>query len=165
MFLLMGPVRKRRLYDLIWKRTIASQMADAQIEKLLSISRSNQKKARVPLTYMFVANGEVVAFEGFLKVYHESTDDEENSEDYSHALPVMHEGEALERREITSTERYSQGPNRYTEASLVRKLEELGIGRHLHTLQPFRPYNSVNTCRREIERVKNVSMLLTHCWA
>ena len=59
-------------------------------------------------------------------MYHESTDDEENSEDYSHALPVMHEGEALERREITSTERYSQGPNRYTEASLVRKLEELG---------------------------------------
>ena len=77
----------------------------------------------------FIANGEVVAFEGFLKVYHESTDDEDAGEEFSHALPVMHEGEELERREIVSTERYSQSPNRYTEASLVRKLEELGIGR------------------------------------
>ena len=87
------------------------------------------EEAKNTTDLQFIANGEVVAFEGFLKVYHESTDDDENSEEFSHALPVMHEGEELERREIVSTERYSQGPNRYTEASLVRKLEELGIGR------------------------------------
>jgi len=124
-----GTSQEKRLYDLIWKRTIASQMADAQIEKTTVNISLESEKGQSTTDLQFVANGEVVAFEGFLKVYHESTDDEENSEDYSHALPVMHEGEALERREITSTERYSQGPNRYTEASLVRKLEELGIGR------------------------------------
>ena len=124
-----GTSQEKRLYDLIWKRTIASQMADAQIEKTtVNISLESEEGQSIT-DLQFVANGEVVAFEGFLKVYHESTDDEENSEDYSHALPAMHESEALERREITSTERYSQGPNRYTEASLVRKLEELGIGR------------------------------------
>ena len=124
-----GTSQEKRLYDLIWKRTIASQMADAQIEKTTVNILLESEEGQSTTALQFVANGEVVAFEGFLKVYHESTDDEENSEDYSHALPVMHEGEALERREITSTERYSQGPNRYTEASLVRKLEELGIGR------------------------------------
>ncbi len=124
-----GTSQEKRLYDLIWKRTIASQMADAQIEKTTVNISLESEEGQSTTALQFVANGEVVAFEGFLKVYHESTDDEENSEDYSHALPVMHEGEALERREITSTERYSQGPNRYTEASLVRKLEELGIGR------------------------------------
>ena len=124
-----GTSQEKRLYDLIWKRTIASQMADAQIEKTTVNISLESEEGQSTTDLQFVANGEVVAFEGFLKVYHESTDDEENSEDYSHALPVMHEGESLERREITSTERYSQGPNRYTEASLVRKLEELGIGR------------------------------------
>ena len=124
-----GTSQEKRLYDLIWKRTIASQMADAQKEKTTVNISLESEEGQSTTDLQFVANGEVVAFEGFLKVYHESTDDEENSEDYSHALPVMHEGEALERREITSTERYSQGPNRYTEASLVRKLEELGIGR------------------------------------
>ena len=124
-----GTSQEKRLYDLIRKRTIASQMADAQIEKTTVNISLESEEGQSTTDLQFVANGEVVAFEGFLKVYHESTDDEENSEDYSHALPVMHEGEALERREITSTERYSQGPNRYTEASLVRKLEELGIGR------------------------------------
>lgn len=124
-----GTSQEKRLYDLIWKRTIASQMADAQIEKTTVNISLESEEGQSTTDLQFVANGEVVAFEGFLKVYHESTDDEENSEDYSHALPVMHEGEALECREITSTERYSQGPNRYTEASLVRKLEELGIGR------------------------------------
>ncbi len=124
-----GTSQEKRLYDLIWKRTIASQMADAQMEKTTVNISLESEEGQSTTDLQFVANGEVVAFEGFLKVYHESTDDEENSEDYSHALPVMHEGEALERREITSTERYSQGPNRYTEASLVRKLEELGIGR------------------------------------
>ena len=124
-----GTSQEKRLYDLIWKRTIASQMADAQIEKTTVNISLESEDGKSVTDLQFVANGEVVAFEGFLKVYHESTDDDENSEEFSHALPVMHEGEELERREIVSTERYSQGPNRYTEASLVRKLEELGIGR------------------------------------
>ncbi len=119
-----GTSQEKRLYDLIWKRTAASQMADAQIEKTtatIAIDNSSEK---------FIANGEVIAFDGFLKVYRESTDDEEsNSEDYSRSLPAMKEGDELQRREITATERFSQGPLRYTEASLVHKLEELGIGR------------------------------------
>lgn len=124
-----GTSQEKRLYDLIWKRTIASQMADAQIEKTTVNIALSSEEGSSQTDLQFVANGEVVAFEGFLKVYFESTDDEEGNEELSHALPVIHEGEVLERREIVSTERYSQGPNRYTEASLVRKLEELGIGR------------------------------------
>jgi len=124
-----GTSQEKRLYDLIWKRTIASQMADAQIEKTTVNIAMESEDGKTTNDLQFIANGEVVAFEGFLKVYHESTDDEDAGEEFSHALPVMHEGEELERREIASTERYSQSPNRYTEASLVRKLEELGIGR------------------------------------
>ncbi len=119
-----GTSQERRLYDLIWKRTAASQMADAQIEKTsagIAISNSDE---------MFIANGEVVTFDGFMKVYHESTDDEDNStEDSSHNLPCMKIGDQLERREVSAIERFSQAPLRYTEASLVKKLEELGIGR------------------------------------
>lgn len=124
-----GTSQEKRLYDLIWKRTIASQMADAQIEKTTVNIAMESEDGKTTNDLQFIANGEVVAFEGFLKVYHESTDDEDAGEEFSHALPVMHEGEELERREIVSIERYSQSPNRYTEASLVRKLEELGIGR------------------------------------
>jgi DNA topoisomerase I len=124
-----GTSQEKRLYDLIWKRTIASQMADAQIEKTTVNIAMESEDGKTTNDLQFIANGEVVAFEGFLKVYHESTDDEDAGEEFSHTLPVMHEGEELERREIVSTERYSQSPNRYTEASLVRKLEELGIGR------------------------------------
>ena len=124
-----GTSQEKRLYDLIWKRTIDSQMADAQIEKTTVNIAMESEDGKTTNDLQFIANGEVVAFEGFLKVYHESTDDEDAGEEFSHALPVMHEGEELERREIISTERYSQSPNRYTEASLVRKLEELGIGR------------------------------------
>ena len=124
-----GTSQEKRLYDLIWKRTIASQMADAQIEKTTVNIAMESEDGKTTNDLQFIANGEVVAFEGFLKVYHESTDDEDAGEEFSHALPVMHEGEELERREIASTERYLQSPNRYTEASLVRKLEELGIGR------------------------------------
>ena len=124
-----GTSQEKRLYDLIWKRTIASQMADAQIEKTTVNITLSTEEGKSQTDLQFVANGEVIAFEGFLKVYYESTDDEDGNEELSHALPVIHEGEELERREIVSTERYSQGPNRYTEASLVRKLEELGIGR------------------------------------
>ena len=118
-----GTSQEKRLYELIWKRTIASQMADAQIEKTtinIHIDYSSEK---------FVANGEVVVFDGFIKVYRESTDDEENGEDSSHILPAMKEGDELQRREIIATEKFSAAPSRYTEASLVKKLEDLGIGR------------------------------------
>ena len=119
-----GTQQEKRLYDLIWKRTAASQMADAQIEKTtVAISMTGAKE-------QFVANGEVVKFDGFLKVYRESSDDDaDGQEDASHMLPLMIEGEQLQRDEITATQRFTQGPVRYTEASLVRKLEELGIGR------------------------------------
>lgn len=114
--------QERRLYDLIWKRTIASQMADAQIEKTtVTIDVDGVDEH-------FVATGEVVAFDGFLKVYRESTDDDDTQEE-THMLPALKVADQLERREIISTERFSQGPLRYTEASLVHKLEELGIGR------------------------------------
>ncbi len=121
-----GTAQERRLYDLIWKRTAASQMADAQIEKT---QVTIEVKGTTPQP-AFIATGEVVKFDGFLKVYRESNgDDDNNQEEFDHTLPVMTVGEALQRREIVATERFSQGPMRYTEASLVHKLEELGIGR------------------------------------
>lgn len=116
--------QERRLYDLIWKRTIASQMADAQIERTtvtIDINGAEEK---------FVANGEVIIFDGFLKVYRESVDDESTSgQDAVSVLPALRINDKMERGEIISTERFSQGPVRYTEASLVHKMEELGIGR------------------------------------
>lgn len=130
-----GTAQEKRLYDLIWKRTVASQMADAQIEKTTVTIRIS---ADDPTLAHFVANGELVTFDGFLKVYRESTDDDDNNmntnatdadNNFSHHLPVMAVNDVLSRREITSTERFSQGPSRYTEASLVHKMEELGIGR------------------------------------
>ncbi len=119
-----GNAQEKRLYELIWKRTLASQMADAQIEKTTAnISVSGTDK-------VFVANGEVVTFDGFLKVYRESVDDEENSlDEQGNMLPAMNKGDLLRRKEITSTQRFTLGPVRYTEASLVHKMEELGIGR------------------------------------
>lgn len=124
-----GSVQERRLYDLIWKRTIASQMSDAQIEKtVVNINIIPCAAARQDVL-QFVANGEVVIFDGFLKVYQESNDEQTVKEESLHNLPLIKEGDMLNRVEVSSTERYSQTPGRYTEASLVRKLEELGIGR------------------------------------
>ena len=118
-----GTSQEKRLYELIWKRTLASQMADAQIEKTtISINIDNTDEK-------FIANGEVVVFDGFIKVYRESTDDEENADESTHILPAMKEGDELQRREIIATEKFSAAPLRYTEASLVKKLEDLGIGR------------------------------------
>ncbi len=117
-----GNRQEQRLYELIWKRTIASQMSDAEIEKtsiVINISNRNE---------LFVATGEVITFDGFLKVYLESNDDENDTET-GDILPVMTAGEHPVHKVITATERYTQHPPRYTEASLVRKLEELGIGR------------------------------------
>ena len=116
-----GTAAERRLYDLIWKRTIASQMADAQVEKTtVSISMSNSP-------YTFTATGEVVVFDGFLRVYRTSND--EDTENQKGMLPPLSCGQQLQYSELQATERYTQRPNRYNEGSLVKKLEELGIGR------------------------------------
>lgn len=122
-----GDASERRLYELIWKRSIASQMAEANFEKTtakISISTRNE---------LFVANGEVMKFDGFLKVYMESTDEEAeinlDEENENSILPPLSQGQQLNLREMNATERYSRPPARYTEASLVKKLEELGIGR------------------------------------
>ena len=119
-----GTPQEKKLYDLIWKRTIASQMADAELEKTTAnISIAGRKE-------YFVAEGEVVKFDGFLKVYFESTDDNNQAAPHElRTLPVLKQGDALEAKSISAIQRYTQQPNRYTEASLVRRLEELGIGR------------------------------------
>ena len=117
-----GDPAQKKLYELIWKRTLASQMAEAQLEK------TNININAKGLNETFVARGEVIKFDGFLKVYLESTD-EEDSETIKGMLPALKEGEVLNQNEITATERFTQPPARYTEASLVKKMEELGIGR------------------------------------
>ena len=110
-----------RLYDLIWKRAIASQMSDAQLE------RTNVKISASTHSTLFSANGEMIKFDGFLKVYLEGTDDEDTEQEGM--LPTLKVNENLLNRYITATERYTRPPARYTEAALVKKLEELGIGR------------------------------------
>ena len=117
-----GDRSQKRLYELIWKRTIASQMADAELEKTnvdINISTVSEK---------LQARGEVIKFDGFLKVYIESTDDE-NGEEQDGVLPPLTVGQELEKESMTATQKFSQPPLRYTEASLVKKMEELGIGR------------------------------------
>ncbi len=117
-----GDASQQRLYDLIWKRTLASQMADAELEKTnVTIAVSTSKEN-------FIAKGEVIRFDGFLKVYMESTDDE-NVDGEKNMLPPMKKGEPLQLNEMLAIQKFSQQPFRYTEASLVKKLEELGIGR------------------------------------
>lgn len=115
---------EKKLYQLIWKRTIASQMAPAELEKTkatIQISRTDKFK--------FIASGEVLKFDGFLKVYMESSDTEEDDEEIKGMLPLLKVGENLEENSILATEKFKQHPPRYTEASLVKKLEEQGIGR------------------------------------
>ncbi|MDP2423080.1 MAG: type I DNA topoisomerase [Bacteroidales bacterium] len=117
-----GDISQKKLYDLIWKRTIASQMSDALFERTnvtIDISTTPEK---------LIAKGEIVKFDGFLKVYYESTDDE-NSDDQANVIPPLHIGEPLWLIEMDAIQRFTQQPFRYTEASLVKKLEELGIGR------------------------------------
>jgi len=117
---IQGTQTEKKLYELIWKRTIASQMSDAELEKTtvqIGISGSSEK---------FTATGEIMKFDGFLKVYRESSHDEEEAQ---HLLPPVNKSQILEPRQIVATEKFTQHPPRYTEASLVKKLEELGIGR------------------------------------
>ena len=118
-----GTAQEKRLYTLIWKRTVASQMADAEMERttadITPASRSEH----------FTATGEVIKFDGFLKIYLEGKDDESAEEALQGILPAMRQGDNLTLDEMTATQRYTQQPPRYTEASLVKKMEELGIGR------------------------------------
>ena len=117
-----GTPQEKKLYDLIWKRAVASQMADALLEKTdITIGSGS-------FAEKFISQGELVVFDGFLKLYIEGRDDEEN-EDQLQQLPAVATGEGMENLEITATERFTQKPPRYSEASLVKKLEELGIGR------------------------------------
>ena len=117
-----GPANERKLYELIWKRTIASQMSEALLEKTtVNIRISNRKE-------LLVATGEVLLFDGFIRVYRESSD-EENGENGSELIPPLKQGQSLKMESIEAIQRFPHAPARYTEASLVKKLEELGIGR------------------------------------
>lgn len=151
-----GDRNEKRLYDLIWKRTIASQMADAELEKTIvtiGISTAAEK---------FVAQGEVLKFDGFLKVYMESSD-EEQEEGAEGMLPPLKTGEKLIANDITALERFTHHPARYTEASLVKKLEELGIGRpstYAPTISTIQKRNYVEKEERQgTERKYNVVTL------
>ena len=119
-----GTAQEKKLYNLIWKRTIASQIADAEVEKTIINIAANS------MTDRFVATGEVLKFDGFLKVYIESTDDENAANDNElHVLPALAVGCPMAVKGVTATQRFTQQPYRYNEATLVKKLEELGIGR------------------------------------
>ena len=118
-----GTPAEKRLYELIWKRTVASQMVCAELDRTtVTIDISGSE-------YQFVAQGEEIRFDGFLRLYAESTDDEPNSESAGGLLPGLTAGDLLQAVQITATERFTQAPARYNEASLVKRLEELGIGR------------------------------------
>ena len=118
-----GTPAEKRLYDLIWKRTVASQMVPAEIDRTTVVIDTNTS----PL--QFVATGEVIRFDGFLRLYSESTDDDTAEQSTEGLLPKMQPGDRVVRTQITATERFTQAPPRYNEASLVKRLEELGIGR------------------------------------
>ena len=118
-----GTAEEKRLYDLIWKRTVASQMVCAELDRTtITIDMSGS-------THQFVAQGEVVRFDGFLRLYSESTDDDQAAENGEGRLPKLSTGDRLTALQITATERFTSAPARYNEASLVKRLEELGIGR------------------------------------
>ena len=118
-----GTPAEKRLYELIWKRTVASQMVCAELDRTtITIDMSGSKQ-------QFVAQGEVVRFDGFLRLYSESTDDDQASESGKELLPKLTAGDRVLPEQITATERFTQAPARYNEASLVKRLEELGIGR------------------------------------
>lgn len=151
-----GDNADKRLYDLIWKRTISSQMSDAELEKttaVITVGGTSEK---------FVAQGEVLKFDGFLKVYMEGTD-EEDEDNQEGMLPPMKVGEKLSLNEMTATQRFTHHPARYTEASLVKKLEELGIGRpstYAPTISTIQKRDYVVKEEREgVERNYNVIIL------
>jgi DNA topoisomerase-1 len=153
-----SSTQEARLYDLIWKRTIASQMSNAKIE------RTNAQVLVSGSDSYFSAKGEIITFEGFLKVYLESTDDEEDEEQTEGLLPNFKEGDDLKMQEITSTQRFTKHPPRYQEASLVKKLEELGIGRpstYAPTISTIQKRGYVIKESREGEEREYLKMVLT----
>ena len=153
-----GTAQERRLYDLIWKRTIASQMADAEIEKTTAVIGISG------LEPTFIATGEVVKFDGFLKVYKESFDEDPENDTEEGQLPPMAVGNRLERKEIQATQRFSQHPPRYNEASLVKKLEELGIGRpstYAPTISTIQQREYVTKGDKEGEEKDTLTLTLT----
>jgi len=149
---------QQRLYELIWKRTIACQMADAQLEKTtVDIAISSHADRSL------VAHGEVLKFDGFLKVYMESTD-EDDPEDTRGILPPLSEGQKLDLEHIKATEKFTRPPARFTEASLVKKLEELGIGRpstYAPTISKIMEKRSQDRLLIDFMPVTWVSLLLT----
>jgi DNA topoisomerase I len=150
-----GDRNEQKLYELIWKRTVASQMANAKLEKTnvkIAISKSDS---------LFVAKGEIITFEGFLKVYLEGTDDDQQEE--KGMLPALTVGEDLVTKDISATERFTHHPARYTEASLVKKLEELGIGRpstYAPTISTIQKRTYVEKENREGSERKYVKLVL-----
>ena len=118
-----GNSAEKRLYELIWKRTVASQMAAAEIDRTVITIDTNNGEAQ------FIATGEVIRFDGFLKLYSESTDDDQSTDTTQGLLPELSVGQSLNAQTITATQRFTQAPTRYNEALLVKRLEELGIGR------------------------------------
>lgn len=147
---------QQRLYELIWKRAIASQMSDARLERTNVKIDANTHKEQ------FTANGEVIKFEGFLKVYLEGNDDED--EEQEGILPAMKVQESLFNNYISATERFTRAPGRYTEASLVKKLEELGIGRpstYAPTISTIQNRNYVEKGSKEGEERKYIQMILS----
>ncbi len=154
-----GDNSEKRLYDLIWKRAIASQMSEAIFEKTnVNISISTRKEE-------LLAEGEVLKFDGFLKVYLESTDDEDDDAEDSNLLPPLTKGQELTLKELAATERFSRPPARYTEASLVKKLEELGIGRpstYAPTISTVQNRGYVVKEDREGRKREFISMVLTN---
>ncbi|WP_062054382.1 type I DNA topoisomerase [Aquimarina longa] len=147
---------QQRLYELIWKRAIASQMSDARLERTNVKINANTHKEQ------FTANGEVIKFEGFLKVYLEGNDDED--EEQKGILPAMKVQESLLNKYISATERFTRPPGRYTEASLVKKLEELGIGRpstYAPTISTIQNRNYVEKGAKEGEERNYIQMTLS----
>ena len=152
-----GTAQEKRLYSLIWKRAVASQMSDAQIEKTsaeISISGSDK---------LFIATGEVIKFDGFLRLYMESRDDEDQSTESDNLLPKLTEKQTVMHTEVTATQTYTRPPFRYSEASLVKKLEELGIGRpstYAPTISTIQSREYVEKRDIEIEKHKQIVLQL-----
>lgn len=152
-----GNTNEKKLYELIWKRTIASLMSDAELEKTnINIDVSDSE-------YNFLAQGEMIKFDGFLKVYSESKDDDENNAEAQGLLPQLDKNEELEYKKITATQKFTHHPPRFTEASLVRKLEELGIGRpstYAPTISTIQNRNYVVKEKREGVERKYIQIVL-----
>lgn len=152
-----GTAQEKKLYSLIWKRAIASQMADAQLERTTVNITASDAEGK------FTATGEVIKFDGFLRVYLEGTDDENDEKEAAGLLPPIKEGETLTMQETTATERFTLKPPRYTEAALVRKMEELGIGRpstYAPTISTIQNRGYVEKGNVEgVERIYNVITL------